>query len=179
MVLLWFGFVLSPGDLMGRCFRFLFWVCWFGSVLDWKIGRKEANLQSKGARKVAIFALKVGDNELQFSVPRRFASVLWRPRTSCYILFFCHAIQISNAVSSFVLLHITYTPDYKRQVSQFAEQRGQISGDLCIEGWRQRTRTCSSPCRVDSSVLWRPRTRCYIYFFFLLLLNLKLWFNYF
>ena len=31
--------------------------------------------------------------------------------------------------------------------SQFAEQRGQISGDLCIEGWRHQN--CSSPCRSD------------------------------
>ena len=33
--------------------------------------------------------------------------------------------------------------------SQFAEQRGQISGDLCIEGWWNQTTHCSSPCRSE------------------------------
>jgi hypothetical protein len=33
---------------------------------------KKNNLQSNGARQVAIFALKVGHNDLQFSVPLRF-----------------------------------------------------------------------------------------------------------
>ena len=31
--------------------------------------------------------------------------------------------------------------------SQFAEQGGHISGDLCIEGWQNQARPCSSPCR--------------------------------
>jgi hypothetical protein len=51
----------------------------------------------------------------------------------CFFLICCFESVLMNMVSEWW--------------SQFAEQRGQISGDLCIEGWRQQK--CSSPCRSD------------------------------
>ena len=75
--LLWFSFVHSAGDLRGRVRSFVGFLCGFCSVFVdfnqfWggKNVHEEANLQSKGARLVAIFALKVGDNKLDPAVLR-------------------------------------------------------------------------------------------------------------
>jgi len=72
------------------------------------------------------------------------------------------------------------------QRSQFAEQRGQKSGDLCIEGWRQRTPVLRAAqiclCFVTASnkllhLLVLPRNRniqcCFLFSYYIYTLDYK------
>lgn len=91
---MWFlSFAIEPKRVadLGR-----FWMCWVScSIWNWlvRVGvvgiiRKKANLQSKGARCSGYLCIE-GWRQRTNAVLRaaQIFSVLWRPRTSCYIHF--------------------------------------------------------------------------------------------
>ena len=70
------------------------------------------------------------------------------PSSSSFVFLICFFLswERSWVIWTFCFIGLGCV-DFSSIESQFAEQGGHISGDLCIEGWQNQARPCSSPCR--------------------------------